>query len=137
MLLDRNRPYAEVIGRPGVGYEQDGRNFRPDGSEVVAPAPVGSQEPAPGATPNLGGGGEQPMPQPRPVVQEKRGPGRPRKALHASTALAAQFAGYDEAPEWVEPLAAPSARDVLAPYRDPQEPDGSMVVMPSVWVDGI
>lgn len=32
--LDRDRDYAEVIGLPGVKYEQDGQHFAPDGSVV-------------------------------------------------------------------------------------------------------
>lgn len=42
-MLNRSKPFAEVWGMPGVRYEQDGRQYRPDGTPVggqreVAPA---------------------------------------------------------------------------------------------------
>lgn len=33
--LDRSQPFSEVIGMPGVTYEQDGRRFSAGGREVV------------------------------------------------------------------------------------------------------
>ena len=35
MILDRSRPYAEVIGLPGAKWEQDGHLFKPDGAPVL------------------------------------------------------------------------------------------------------
>ena len=125
MRLDRSRPFAQVMGRPGVAFEQDGRNFRPDGLEVLE-APIEVQ--APPASP---AGANRVTNIPAPPVQEKRGPGRPRKALHGSTALASQFAGYEAPIEWERPVAAPSGRDVLADYR------GSGVTGPATFVDGV
>ena len=134
MRLDRSRPFAQVMGRPGVAFEQDGRNFRPDGLEVLE-APVEVQ--APPASADLGrGAGRAPSNEGEhktvsPPVQEKRGPGRPKKALSGSTALASQFAGYEAPIEWERPVAAPSGRDVLADYR------GSGVTGPATFVDGV
>jgi|SRR6185503_12251633 len=125
MRLDRSRPFAQVIGRPGIAFEQDGRNFRPDGSEVLE-APVALE--APPATVARAETISNPS---APPVQEKRGPGRPRKALHGSTALASQFAGYEAPIEWERPVAAPSGRDVLADYR------GSGASGPAIFVDGV
>lgn len=131
MQLDRSRPFAEVIGRPGVAFEQDGRNFRQDGSEVV-PQATNSEAPHPGADSlPAGRANAERMPQPQPIAQEKRGPGRPRKVLSGSTALASQFAGYEAPIEWDSPVAAPSGRDVLADYR------GSGASGPAIWVDGV
>jgi hypothetical protein len=127
MRLDRSRPFAQVMGRPGVAFEQDGRNFRPDGLEVLE-APV--TQDAPPANPDEAGANRVTN-TPAPPVQEKRGPGRPRKALHGSTALASQFAGYEAPIEWERPVAAPSGRDVLADYR------GSGVTGPATFVDGV
>ena len=126
MRLDRSRPFAQVIGRPGIAFEQDGRNFRPDGLEVLE-TPQASA--APPAVPS--GEGERLVTPSAPPVQEKRGPGRPRKALSGSTALASQFAGYEAPIEWSCPVAAPSGRDVLADYR------GSGASGPAIWVDGV
>lgn len=127
MRLDRSRPFAQVIGRPGIAFEQDGRNFRNDGSEVLETPAQASV--APPAVPS--GEGERLVTPPAPQVQEKRGPGRPRKALSGSTALASQFAGYEAPIEWDRPVAAPSGRDVLADYR------GSGASGPAIWVDGV
>lgn len=128
MLLDRSRPFAQVIGRPGIAFEQDGRNFRNDGSEVLE-TPQASVAPP---VPHLGAEGRAEVVTPSaPPVQEKRGPGRPRKALSGSTALASQFAGYEAPIEWDRPVAAPSGRDVLADYR------GSGASGPAIWVDGV
>ena len=126
MKLDRSRPFAQVIGRPGIAFEQDGRNFRPDGLEVLeTPQANEAAPPVPyRAT-------EQITNTPAPPVQEKRGPGRPRKTLSGSTALASQFAGYEAPIEWSCPVAAPSGRDVLADYR------GSGASGPAIWVDGV
>lgn len=126
MRLDRSRPFAQVIGRPGIAFEQDGRNFRHDGLEVLE-TPQASA--APPAVPS--GEGERLVTTPAHPVQEKRGPGRPRKALSGSTALASQFAGYEAPIEWSCPVAAPSGRDVLADYR------GSGASGPAIWVDGV
>jgi len=129
MRLDRSRPFAQVMGRPGVAFEQDGRNFRPDGEEVLE-APTQASEAPP--VPHLGAEGRERVITPAaPVMQEKRGPGRPKKALHGSTALASQFAGYEAPIEWERPVAAPSGRDVLADYR------GSGVTGPATFVDGV
>lgn len=113
MRLDFSRPYSEVIGRPGVTYEQDGINFRVDGSlaEMSPPGPkVAPSEP----------------------VQAPPRPRAPRKhTLNASTALRHQFGELEEfVPQ------APQ-RDVLADYRDPQGPDGSMKMEPKTWADGV
>lgn len=35
--LDKSRDYAEVIGMPGVVYEQDGKHFDSAGNEVGLP----------------------------------------------------------------------------------------------------
>ena len=128
MRLDRSRPFAEVIGRLGVSYEQDGRNFRPDGSEVLE-TPRADLVAPPASLPTRAGEGRVITP-PAPTVQEKRGPGRPRKALSVSTALASQFAGYDAPIEWDRHVAAPSGQDTLAAYR------GSGRSEPATWSDG-
>lgn len=110
MRLDFGRPYAEVIGRPGVVFEQDGHNFRADGTCVdEAPAPI--------VTPPT-----PPQPTPRIVAQPAR-----RQKLSASTALRHQFGEDLDMPE------APPApqRDVLAPYR------GSLTASAKSWVDGV
>src|SRR5690348_3814835 len=112
MRLDRSRPFAQVMGRPGVAFEQDGRNFRPDGLEVLE-ATLDKISP-PDQSFRVR---EEVIKAPAPPVQEKRGPGRPKKALHGSTALASRFAGYEAPIEWERPVAAPSGRDVLADYR--------------------
>jgi hypothetical protein len=118
MNLDFSRPYAEVIGRPGVAYEQDGRNFRVDGRPVDAAPPAPAEAPV---TP----------PQPRPRVAV-----RPvKQRLSASTALRHQF-GEDV--EGLEAIIPPVPRhDVLAAYRDPQAADGSMVMPAKAWTDGV
>ena len=126
MRLDRSRPFAQVIGRPGIAFEQDGRNFRPDGEEVLE-APLALQK----APPDPSASRAEVITPAAPVMQEKRGPGRPKKALHGSTALASQFAGYEAPIEWERPVAAPSGRDVLADYR------GSGVTGPATFVDGV
>ena len=128
MKLDRSRPFAEVIGRPGVAFEQDGRNFRQDGSDVLE-TPAQASVVASPAIPRARG--ESVIIPPQPAVQEKRGPGRPRKALSGSTALASQFAGYEVPAEWDRPVAVSRERDVLADYR------GSGASGPAIWVDGI
>ena len=35
MRFDPSQPYAELIGVPGVAYEQSGRRFTPGGREVL------------------------------------------------------------------------------------------------------
>ena len=35
-MLNRSRSYAEIIGLPGVAYEQDGRRFDSSGKEIEA-----------------------------------------------------------------------------------------------------
>lgn len=129
MKLDRSRPFAQVIGRPGIAFEQDGRNFRNDGSEVLEAPQVRNEAPPVVAEGSLPPGNV--IKPSAPPVQEKRGPGRPRKALSGSTALASQFAGYEAPIEWDRPVVAPSGRDVLADYR------GSGASGPAIWVDGV
>ena len=129
MRLDRSRPFAQVIGRPGIAFEQEGRNFRPDGLEVLEAPQVRNEAPPAEVKPRVVT--EMVDTQSVPPVQEKRGPGRPRKALSGSTALASQFAGYEAPIEWDRPVAAPSGRDVLAEYR------GSGVTGPAILVDGV
>lgn len=115
-FLDHSRPFSEVWGGPGVRYEQDGYIFKPNGEEDI-PAPVEAV-----AAP--------PPPAPKPAPAKHRKP-----ALKATTVLAAQFGGE----EFVERFGFPEepARDVLASYRDPQNADGSMVIAPRAWVDGV
>ena len=129
MRLDRSRPFAQVIGRPGIAFEQDGRNFRPDGEEVLEALTQGLTAAAPPDHSN--NAREEAVKASAPPVQEKRGPGRPKKALSGSTALASQFAGYEAPIEWDRPVAAPSGRDVLADYR------GSGASGPAIFVDGV
>lgn len=35
MRLDHSQPYVEILGIPGVAFEQDGRRFSAGGSEVL------------------------------------------------------------------------------------------------------
>ncbi|HKR97106.1 MAG TPA: hypothetical protein VJW55_17140, partial [Candidatus Angelobacter sp.] len=114
--------------RPGIAFEQDGRNFRPDGEEVLE-APVAIEAPPALRAPSPGGESEHKTV--TPTMQEKRGPGRPKKALSGPTALASQFAGYEAPIEWDRPVAAPSGQDVLADYR------GSGASGPAIFVDGV
>lgn len=39
-MLNKKRPYGIVSGVPGVGFEQDGRLFKPNGDPVIDRKPV-------------------------------------------------------------------------------------------------
>jgi hypothetical protein len=121
MRLDFSRPYAEVIGRPGIAFEQDGHNFRVDGSLVDETPMVAAAVPT--VTP--------PAPPPRVVPRAQH----TKQKLSASTALRHQFGDDTDMVESV--IAYTSPRDVLAAYRDPQAPDGSMVMPAKAWTDGV
>jgi hypothetical protein len=43
--LDRKRSYGTVYGDPNVGFIQDGKSYRPDGSLYSPPAPPTKVEP--------------------------------------------------------------------------------------------
>lgn len=114
MRIDFSRPYAEVHGRDGRLYEQDGHNFRPDGSCIDEEVLIETASP--------------PLPKVPPKATR-------RQSLRSETILRQQFGDELDALE----IAIPQAlrRDVLAAYRDPQNADGSMQKPARVWEDGV
>ena len=56
-VLDRNQPYGQVYGEPGIYWQQNGHRFRFDGTSVdegTAPEPVAAEaKRSPGRPPKL------------------------------------------------------------------------------------